>query len=63
MQSALHNKQPVQDFLEELQAGRILGPLQPLTIPNIHVSRFGVIPKRSQPGKLRLILDLITRWT
>ena len=29
---------------------------QPL--PDLHVSRFGVIPKRHQPGKWRLILDL-----
>ena len=26
--------------------------------PELHISRFGVIPKRSQPGKWRLIVDL-----
>ena len=27
-------------------------------MPEVHVSRFGVIPKSNQPGKLRLIVDL-----
>ena len=59
MQSALLNKQPVQEFLtKESLAGRILGPFHPHHMPMIHTSRFGVIPKRSQPGKWRLILDL-----
>ena len=26
--------------------------------PNLHVSSFGVIPKKDQPGKWRLIVDL-----
>ena len=59
MQSAQSNPEPVHKFLlGELQSRRIIGPLDPALFPNIHVSRFGVIPKRSQPGKWRLILDL-----
>ena len=59
MQSALLNPAPVQDFLQkETQAARVLGPFRPHQLANLHLSRFGVIPKRSQPGKWRLILDL-----
>ena len=59
MQSALLNRQPVQEFLtKESLVGRLLGPFNPHLMPSIHTSRFGVIPKRSQPGKWRLTLDL-----
>ena len=59
MKSALDNPEPAFKFLhDELQAQRIVGPLSPNAYPYIHVSRFGVIPKRSQPGRWRLILDL-----
>ena len=37
---------------------RILGPFPAPPLRPMQVSRFGVIPKRSQPGKWRLILDL-----
>ena len=33
-------------------------PFSQPPLPVLHVSRFGVIPKRHQPGKWRLILDL-----
>lgn len=57
--SAVNHPQPAQAFIsKELQAGRIVGPLDPSQFPHIYTSRFGVIPKRSQPGKWRLILDL-----
>ena len=36
--------------------GQGSGPQPPLLV--LHVSRFDVIPKRHQPGKWRLILDL-----
>ena len=40
--------------------GRVLVPFTtPLPMP-IHISRFGVIPKKSQPGKWRLIMDLVS---
>ena len=59
MLSATINYEPVQAFLtKEVQASRVLGPFQAHHFPAVHVSRFGVIPKRSQPGKWRLILDL-----
>ena len=43
---------------EELEAKRIVGPLPPAMSSKIQVNRFGVIPKRIQPGKWRLITDL-----
>lgn len=59
MRSALLNPTPVQDFLQkETQAARVLGPFSTHQLSSLHLSRFGVIPKRSQPGKWRLILDL-----
>ena len=64
MQSALLNPTPVRDFLlTETRAGRILGPFLPGQLTNPHLSQFGVIPKRSQPGKWHLILDLLLRTT
>ena len=61
MQSAHDNPQTVEDYLQaELAAGRIIGPFPPhlQEIEQAQVSRFGVIPKRNQMGKWRLILDL-----
>lgn len=47
-----------QYLLTELDKGRVAGPFAIAPIPNLHVSRFGIIPKKYQPGKWRLILDL-----
>ena len=59
MRSALENPKPVTDYLKnELQEGRIIGPFTKSQTFVTQVSRFGVIPKRHQPGKWRLILDL-----
>ena len=57
MASALFN--PLQQLLaigsSDRQTG---GPVSQPPHPVLHVSRFGVIPKRHHPGKWRLILDL-----
>ena len=59
MPSARSHPQPVEEFLRrECVAGRIVGPLNARCFPQIHTSRFGVIPKSNQPGKWRLILNL-----
>ena len=59
MLSATRNPDPVQKYVDnELTERRIIGPFAPTEAADIHVSRFGVIPKRHQPGKWRLILDL-----
>ena len=42
----------------ELEKGRVAGPFSIAPIPNLHISCFGIIPKKYQPGKWRLILDL-----
>jgi len=59
MGSAIQNPGPVDEYIDtELKAGWIVGPFKPEEIPSAQVSRFGVIPKRGQPGRWRLILDL-----
>ena len=42
---------------EKLTQGRIVGPLSPDIAEGIHISCFGVIPKRSSPDKWCLIID------
>ena len=42
----------------ELLLGRISGPYPTSAYPDVHVSRFGVIPKNHRPNKWRLITDL-----
>ena len=37
---------------------RVAGPFPSSLLPNLQISSFGVIPKRGQPGKWRLIVDL-----
>lgn len=59
MKSAEDNPQVVRDYLEaELRRGVVLGPFLREEMSQVHTSRFGVIPKSSQPGKWRLIVDL-----
>ena len=41
----------------ECAKGRMLGPLPTCSIPNVHINRIDVIPKKSSPGKWRLITD------
>ncbi len=58
MQSALTNPGPVEEYLaKELRNGRIT-ELCPSESAGVVVSRFGVIQKRGQTNKWRLILDL-----
>ena len=35
-----------------------MGPFPVGSMPDLHISRIGVIPKKSSPGKFRLITDL-----
>ena len=66
LQSAAHNMPSAslqlsvidQYLLTEREKGRVAGPFLISPIPNLHVSRFGVIPNKHQPGKWQLILDL-----
>ena len=47
-----------QYLLLELEKGCVAGPFLISPNSNLHVSRFGVIPKKHQPGKWGLILNL-----
>ena len=59
MQSAKEHPHIIEEYLhKETMAGQILGPFPPQSIPGVHINRFGVIPKKSQPGKWCLITDL-----
>ena len=59
MKSAEDNPHVVTDFMDaELRRGVVLGPFRRQEVSEVHISRFGVIPKSSRPGKWRLIVDL-----
>ncbi len=44
--------------MNDCQKGFTLGPFPLADFPEVHTSRIGVIPKKHQPGKYRLIVDL-----
>ena len=47
-----------QYLCRERAAGRILGPINPGEVPNLHISRFAVMPKGRSSGRWHLITDL-----
>jgi len=59
MASARLHPQVITEYIQmELSRGRMLGPFSlTFTTPELHINRFGVIPK-TQKGKWRLITDL-----
>ena len=57
--SAFQNPKVIDDYLaNEVARGRVAGPFPSPPLPNLQVSSFGVIPKKGQPGKWRLIVDM-----
>lgn len=57
--SAFQNPKVIDDYLaHEVSRRRVAGPFPSMPIPNMQTSSFGVIPKKGQPGKWRLIVDL-----
>jgi hypothetical protein len=60
MHSAMENASVVQEYIDkEVALGRVVGPVSPRAVPaGTQLSPLGVIPKSSQPGKWRLIVDL-----
>lgn len=59
--SARQHPAVIDDYLAtEVALHRLAGPVDSPSLPNPHVSSFGVIPKKSQPGKWRLIVDLLS---
>ncbi|KAK3734847.1 hypothetical protein QZH41_011755 [Actinostola sp. cb2023] len=58
-ESASSNPQVIDSYIDnEVRLGRVAGPFATPPLPHLQVSSFGVIPKRGQPGKWRLIVDL-----
>jgi len=56
---AATNPNVVDEYLpNEVSMGRVVGPFPTTALPEVHISRFGVIPKNHQPDKWRLIVDL-----
>ena len=59
MALALLNPQVIDNYLQsEVQTGRVAGPFSQPPLPVLHLSRFGITPKRHQPGKWHLVMDL-----
>ena len=53
------NRPAVRAYIqEEVAAGRLVGPLGNQERRHIHSSPIGLVPKSSQPGRWRLIVDL-----
>ena len=59
MQSALKHPEVINDYLQKkILQEQIRGRFPPHLAPSVHINRLGVIPKKHQPGKWRLITDL-----
>ena len=57
--SAYEHPSVIDEYLAtEVSLGRVAGPFASPPVPLLHVSSFGVIPKKGQRGKWRLIVDL-----
>ena len=56
MRSAIANPTVIKSYIdEEVKVGRLVLTDTPNT--QVHIGSFGIIPKRHQPGKWRLIVD------
>ena len=59
LKGALEHPHVVEEYLSsEILHRRVAGPFIKKHLPAAQISRFGVIPKRQQPNKWRLIVDL-----
>ena len=59
MLSAVQHPEVVEEHLrKECAERRVIGPFPLGSVPRLQVSSFGVIPKKQQPNKWQLILDL-----
>ena len=59
IRSAYEHPEVVSQYLaQECRAARVLGPFLASPVAQLQISNFGVIPKRHQPGRWRLILNL-----
>ena len=56
---ALHAEVIEENIKGEIEEQRLFGPFKAEDLnPPVHISKFGVIEKKHQPGKFRLIVDL-----
>ena len=59
MRSAKQHPDVINEYLQkETHQSNIIGPFPLHKSPEVHINQFGVIPKKHQPGKWRLITDL-----
>ena len=57
--SAFQNPHIIDKYLaNQVARFRVAGPFASSPLPNLHVSSFGVIPKKGQPAKWHLIVEL-----
>ena len=57
--SAYQHPKVIDKYLaNEVALHRVAGPFSSPPLSHLHISSFGVIPKKGQPGKWRLIVDL-----
>ena len=57
--SASANRTVVRDYIHtELEAGRLVGPIDRQVVPLVHTSPIGLVPKSSQVNQWRMIVDL-----
>ena len=53
-----HSEVIVHYLAKKVSLGRVAGPFSFQPFPNLNISSFGVIPKKGQPGKWRLKVDM-----
>ena len=58
LQSSKTNIQSARQNPQIIEADYILGPYPPHSFADLHINRFGAIPKKHQPGRWCLITDL-----
>ena len=59
MHSAYEHQEVIdKQLLNDCSQGYMLGPYEAAALPPVHTSRIGVLQKKHQPGKWRLIVDL-----
>lgn len=59
MHSATLNPQVIEEYIKhESKLGNTVGPFSKTLAPVVLINRFGVIPKKHQPGKWWLSTDL-----
>ena len=57
--TAFKHPKAIDDYLlNETRLGRVAGPFTISPLRHLHISSFGIIPQKGQPGKWRLIVDL-----